>query len=109
MALVKKSRLAAGRLKRAKAQDQSKGEASASSPPKSRGAVRASEGSRRAKMIERIAAASEQLSSGLTQLAAAAEELNRSMQQIAAGAEEAAGAAQEQSAAVKSIVAASQE
>ena len=53
---------------------------------------------------ERIAAATEELASGLAQAAAATKELGRSMEQIASGAEEAAGASQEQAAAVKSIV-----
>jgi methyl-accepting chemotaxis protein len=55
-------------------------------------------------MSERIAAASEELASGLTQASAAAEELRRSMEQIASGAEEAAGASHEQVAAVKAMV-----
>jgi methyl-accepting chemotaxis protein len=54
---------------------------------------------------ERIAAATEELASGLTESAAATRELGRSMEQIAGGAEEAAGASQEQSAAIKRIVA----
>jgi len=52
-------------------------------------------GSRQEKMEERIAAATEQLSAGITEAASAAEELRRSMEQIASGAEEAASAAQE--------------
>ncbi len=56
-------------------------------------------------VAERIAAATEQLASGLAQAAAATKELGRSMEQIASGAEEAAGASQEQATAVKSIVA----
>jgi methyl-accepting chemotaxis protein len=55
-------------------------------------------------VAERIAAATEELASGLAQSAAATKELGRSMEQIASGAEEAAGAAQEQSAALKRIV-----
>jgi methyl-accepting chemotaxis protein len=50
---------------------------------------------REQKIEERIAAATEELASGLTQAAAAAEELRRSMEQIATGAEEAASASQE--------------
>lgn len=60
--------------------------------------------SRRDKVAERIAAATEELASGLTEASAAAEELRRSMEQIASGADEAAGGAQEQLAAIKSIV-----
>jgi methyl-accepting chemotaxis protein len=55
------------------------------------------------KVAERIAAATEELASGLTEAAAAAEELRRSMEQIAAGADEAAGASQEQLSAVKNV------
>ncbi|MGA9894765.1 MAG: methyl-accepting chemotaxis protein, partial [Xanthobacteraceae bacterium] len=52
-------------------------------------------GSRNQKIEERIAAASEELASGITEAASAAEELRRAMAQIASGAEEAASAAQE--------------
>ena len=52
-------------------------------------------GSRQQKIEERIAAATEELSAGITEAASAAEELRRSMEQIASGAEEAASAAQE--------------
>lgn len=56
-------------------------------------------------MVERVAAATEELASGLTQAAAATKELGRSMEQIAGGAEEAAGASQEQSGAIRRIIA----
>src|SRR6201996_8118792 len=56
-------------------------------------------------ITERVAAATEQLASGITQSSAAAEELRRSMEQIASGAEEAAGASQEQLAAIKRVIA----
>ena len=56
-------------------------------------------------VFDRVAAATEELASGLTEAASATKELGRSMEQIAAGAEEAAGASQEQSAAIKRIVA----
>jgi methyl-accepting chemotaxis protein len=56
-------------------------------------------------LSERLAAATEQLASGLAEAAAATKQLGRSMEQIAAGAEEAAGASQEQSSAIKGIVA----
>ncbi len=59
----------------------------------------------KATIAERVAAATEQLASGLTQSSAAAEELRRSMEQIAGGAEEAASASQEQAAAIKRIIA----
>jgi methyl-accepting chemotaxis protein len=60
-------------------------------------------GKHRDKVSERIAAATEELASGLAEASAAAEELRRSMEQIAAGAEEAAGGSQEQLAAIKSV------
>ncbi len=56
-------------------------------------------------VFERVAAATEELASGLTEASAATKELGRSMEQIATGAEEAAGASQEQSASIKRIVA----
>jgi len=52
-----------------------------------------------------MAAATEQLASGLTEAASAAEELRRAMEQIAAGAEEAASGSHEQMVALKSSVA----
>ena len=52
-------------------------------------------GARNQKIEERIAAASEELASGINQAASAAEELRRAMEQIASGAEEAAAASQE--------------
>jgi methyl-accepting chemotaxis protein len=55
------------------------------------------------KVSERVAAATEELASGLTEASAAAEELRRSMEQIAAGADEAAGASQEQLASIKQV------
>ena len=55
----------------------------------------ASSAGRQQKIEERIAAATEELASGITQSASAAEELRRAMEQIASGAEEAASAAQQ--------------
>jgi methyl-accepting chemotaxis protein len=55
-------------------------------------------------IAERVAAATEELASGLTESAAATRQLAKSMEQIASGAEESAGASQEQSVAVKRIV-----
>jgi methyl-accepting chemotaxis protein len=52
---------------------------------------------------ERIAAATGQMSSGITEAASAAEELKRAADQIATGAEEASGAAQESLAAFKQV------
>ena len=54
---------------------------------------------------ERLAAATEQLASGLSQAATATRELGRSMEQISRGAETAAGACQQQSTAIKQVVA----
>jgi methyl-accepting chemotaxis protein len=56
-------------------------------------------------LVERLAAATEELAAGLTQASAAGHELRSSMEQIAGGAEEAAGASQEQLAAIKLIAA----
>jgi methyl-accepting chemotaxis protein len=49
----------------------------------------------RAKIEERIAAASQELASGVMQAASASEELRRAMEQISSGAEEAASASQQ--------------
>ena len=61
-------------------------------------------GTRQEQAAERVAAATEQLASGLTEAGAAAEELRGAMEQIAAGADEAAGASQEQLAAIRSML-----
>ena len=53
---------------------------------------------------ERLAAATEELASGLTEAASATRQLSRSMEQINRGAETAAGACQEQSNAIKRVV-----
>src|SRR6202020_1459998 len=55
-------------------------------------------------LSERVAAATEELASGLAEASSAANELRSAMEQIAAGAEEAAGASQEQLAAIKRII-----
>lgn len=92
MALIKKSRLAADEIIPAK------------------GPLAPGNGRKTARkpqiqtVSERVAAATQQLASGITQGAAATKELGRAMEQIASGAEEAAGASQEQSAAIKRIV-----
>ncbi|HEX4856225.1 MAG TPA: methyl-accepting chemotaxis protein [Limnobacter sp.] len=52
---------------------------------------------------ERVAAATSQLSSGITEAASAAEQLKRASDQIATGAEEASGAAQESLAAFRQV------
>jgi methyl-accepting chemotaxis protein len=101
MSLVKKSRMSARSRKPA----EKLREAAPSRPSVGKSTPPASTGGRRTKATERIAAATEQLASGIQQAASAAEELRRSMEMIAAGAEEAASASQEQSAAVKSMAA----
>jgi methyl-accepting chemotaxis protein len=60
-------------------------------------------GSKHDTVAERVAAATEELASGLSEASVAANELRSSMEQIAAGAEEAAGASQEQLAAMKRV------
>lgn len=55
------------------------------------------------KAAERVASATAQLASGITEAASAAEELKRAMEQIAAGAEEAAGASEESQRAITTI------
>jgi methyl-accepting chemotaxis protein len=100
MALVKTSKIGAGVDKA-----QAKPEAVVNRRPVARVRVPVSaSGSRQDKAAERVAAATEELASGLSQASAAAEQLRQSMQQIASGAEEAAGASQEQLAAINSMV-----
>ncbi|HEX4097564.1 MAG TPA: methyl-accepting chemotaxis protein, partial [Caulobacteraceae bacterium] len=98
MALVKTSKIAAGveRPKLAVA----RATAPAAKPTARSGASLSQD-----KLSERIAAATEQMASGLAEASAAAEELRRSMEQIASGAEEAAGGSQEQVAAIASALA----
>ena len=98
MALVKKSKIAAGAGK-PKLVAPLATVAPTQPPARKTIAVRQSQ-----TIAERVAAATQELASGLTQGAAATTELARSMSQIASGAEEAAGASQEQSAALKRIV-----
>src|SRR6185503_9197861 len=59
---------------------------------------------RNQKIEERIAAATEELASGITQAASSADELRRAMEQISSGAEEAAAASQETLAAANNTV-----
>ena len=94
MALVKTSKLGAGAPSPA-------AKAPASTPKAAR---RRSAAVSQDQLSERIAAATEELASGLTEASAAAEQLRRSMEQIASGAEEAAGGSQEQLAAIKSVL-----
>jgi methyl-accepting chemotaxis protein len=60
---------------------------------------------RQQKIAERVAAATVEMASGITQSAAAAAQLRKSMEQIATGAEEASGAAQQSLASVTSVAA----
>jgi methyl-accepting chemotaxis protein len=64
---------------------------------------RAKAGQRHPQIAERIASATEELASGISQAAAAAGQLRKAMEQISAGAEESAGAAQQSLAAVSQI------
>jgi methyl-accepting chemotaxis protein len=101
MALVKTTKIAAG-----KAKAEAPAALSTAAPPLNRnnGKMKTPPRPGRDKVSERVAAATEQLASGLHEAAAAAEELRRSMEQIGSGAEEAAGGSQEQLAAIKSVV-----
>src|SRR5687767_1261712 len=97
MALVKKSKIAAGDVRSGALSAPGIGQPPKAPPP--RAAT-----TRPQTAVERIAAATEELAAGLTEAAGATKDLNFAMQQIAAGAEEAAGASQEQSAAIKVMV-----
>jgi methyl-accepting chemotaxis protein len=102
MALVKAARIP-GAAKPA-APPNNKVEPVAAAEPSGRAKPHLPPVARHALASERVAAATEELASGLSEAAAAAEELRRSMEQIASGAEEAAGASREQLAAIQSIV-----
>lgn len=106
MALVKKSKLTAGTLPPANeppppARAQTR---TSARNGQSNGAVRRASARAQDRVSERLAAATEQLASGLTQASAAAEQLRRAMEQIASGASEAAGASQGQLAAIRQVV-----
>ncbi len=92
MALVKTSKIASA-----------KGPVAAAAPAQGNGAKRRKGPANQNTLSERVAAATEELASGLSQASSAANELRGSMEQIASGAEEAAGASQEQLAAIKRI------
>ena len=95
MALVKTSKIAAGKTKKLA---ETKPEAAIAVP-------NLAPGRRKVQTIsERVAAATQQLAGGMTEASAAAEELRRAMEQIAAGAEEAAGASQEQLSAIRMML-----
>jgi methyl-accepting chemotaxis protein len=70
-------------------------------PPQARARERSR--ARHQKIAERIASATEELASGVSEAASASEQLRKAMEQIAAGAEEAAGAAQESQIAISRI------
>ena len=109
MALVKKSKLTAGTVPPSSEAPIRAPRRSATRPParngQDNGAARRVSASAQDKVSERLAAATEELASGLAEAAAAAEELRRAMEQIASGASEAAGASQEQLAAIRLTVA----
>jgi methyl-accepting chemotaxis protein len=105
MALVKKSSMSTGAAKPAVFSTAAKSATPVTPKLKPSAGKQGARPSRHATASERIAAATEELASGLAQAAAATKQLGRSMEQVAGGAEEAAGAAQEQSSAIKAIVA----
>lgn len=91
--LMKTSELGAGRVLNHRPSHQiSNPEPAAASRKSARPGL---SGTQQQRMEERIAAATEELATGITAAASAAEELRRSMEQISSGAEEAASAAQE--------------
>jgi methyl-accepting chemotaxis protein len=96
MALVKTSKIGSGKAAAIAARP-------GATPSQGNGAVRRKAPARQDTLSERVAAATEELASGLSQASSAANELRGSMEQIASGAEEAAGASQEQLAAIKRI------
>jgi len=98
MALVKTSKFAAVEAKTLSGPAPPKAVTRTRSP-----ARKTSSGARQETLVERVAAATEELASGLAEASGAAQELRSSMEQIASGAEEAAGASQEQLAAIKRI------
>jgi methyl-accepting chemotaxis protein len=101
MALIKKSKLNTGK---AAASAITSLRSATATPKPAPARPHAVIGGKHGKVAERLAAATEELASGLTEASAAAEELRRSMDQIAAGATQAAGASQEQFAAIKQVV-----
>jgi methyl-accepting chemotaxis protein len=96
MSLVKTSKIARGRTI-------PPAEPKAIAIPHNGARRRKANGSRQDTLSERLAAATEELASGLSEAASAANELRGAMAQIASGGEEAAGASQEQLAAIKRI------
>ena len=102
MALVKTSKIAGSQAKSRRSSKATPHSNPQPAPLPAR-ARRTGNGIGKDQISERVAAATEELASGLSQASAAAEELRRSMEQIAAGADEAAGASQEQLAAIKQV------
>ncbi len=93
--LMKTSELGAGRAVSRRSQPKAVSTSTSSANRRGKPVSHVISGSQQQKIEERIAAATEELSAGITEAASAAEELRRSMEQIASGAEEAASAAQE--------------
>ena len=93
--LMKTSELGVGRVAPRRSQPQPVANPSPAATQRRKPASSVISASQQQKIEERIAAATEELSAGITEAASAAEELRRSMEQIASGAEEAARAAQE--------------
>ncbi|NPV22043.1 hypothetical protein HL668_14265 [Bradyrhizobium sp. 81013] len=99
MSLVKTTKLARSAAKR-------RNSAAPSRPakgPTARTMRKPDRTSGRTKLSDRLAAATQELASGMTEASAAAEQLRRSMELISAGAEEAAGASQEQLVSIRLI------
>lgn len=92
MALVKKTRMSAGKT-RAETKATPAKETASSVEPRSK--ARVVDTDLRGRAAERIGVAATELAAGISQTAVAAEELQRSMQQVTVGAEEASSAAQE--------------
>ena len=90
--LMKTSELGAGRVGSRRSQPQPVSKSSSAASRRRKPASAAISSGQQEKIQERIAAATEELSVGITEAASAAEQLRRSMEQIASGAEEAAGA-----------------
>src|SRR5271155_733536 len=99
MALVKTSKISP----RASEPPVAPAPSKAAGPTKPRTTVR-KPGARSDTLSERVAAATEELASGLAEASAAGQQLRGSMEQIASGAEEAAGVSQEQLAGIKRIL-----
>ena len=100
MALVKKSRIES--VPGATARTSTPKKAPATAPRTATRSAKPANGNVTA--AERLAAATEELASGLTEAASATRQLARSMEEINRGAETAAGACQEQSTAIKRVV-----